>query len=153
MATLPAVVLQPFHESRVMSLLSWRPNYSVGIDAIDAEHRHLFDLINRFHDNFQQGYSLTELRRVLSQLVAYSEEHFHREQAAMALLEYPHLSEHARIHDELYLAIFDLENRMTERPQSVDLDTLRFLRGWLLDHILDYDMQFGAFAARRGAGA
>jgi len=136
-----------------MSLLSWRPDYSVGIDTIDAEHRHLFDLINRFHDNFQQGYSLAELRRVLSQLVAYSEQHFQREQAAMALLEYPQLAEHTRIHEELYLAIFDLENRMTERPQSVDLDTLRFLRGWLLDHILDYDMQFGTFAARRGAGA
>ncbi len=33
-----------------MALLQWKDQYSVGIDAVDYEHRELIALINRLHD-------------------------------------------------------------------------------------------------------
>ena len=33
-----------------MALLQWKDHYSVGIDAVDHEHKELIDLINRLHD-------------------------------------------------------------------------------------------------------
>jgi hemerythrin len=33
-----------------MGLLKWEKRYSVGIEAVDHEHRELVDLINRLHD-------------------------------------------------------------------------------------------------------
>ena len=33
-----------------MALMQWKDHYSVGIEAVDHEHRELIDLINRLHD-------------------------------------------------------------------------------------------------------
>ena len=33
-----------------MALLHWKDKYSVGIPAVDYEHKELIDLINRLHD-------------------------------------------------------------------------------------------------------
>lgn len=33
-----------------MTLLRWKDEYSVGIEAVDHEHRQLIDLINRLHE-------------------------------------------------------------------------------------------------------
>ena len=34
-----------------MSLLQWKSEYAIGIDAVDHEHRELIDLINTLHDS------------------------------------------------------------------------------------------------------
>ena len=39
-----------FAEDGVMGLLHWEKRYSVGIDAVDHEHRELVDLVNRLYD-------------------------------------------------------------------------------------------------------
>src|SRR5579859_3899181 len=39
-----------FAEGNVMGLLHWESRYSVGIAAVDHEHRELIELINRLYD-------------------------------------------------------------------------------------------------------
>ena len=34
-----------------MTLLRWKDEYSVGIDAVDHEHKELIDLINQLYDS------------------------------------------------------------------------------------------------------
>ena len=38
-----------------MQLLQWKDEYSVGIDAVDYEHKELIDLINRLHEELDAG--------------------------------------------------------------------------------------------------
>src|SRR5450759_3657780 len=39
-----------FAEGNVMGLLHWESRYSVGIAAVDHEHRELVELVNRLYD-------------------------------------------------------------------------------------------------------
>ena len=38
-----------------MALLQWKDRYSVGIAAVDHEHKELIGLINRLYDEWVQG--------------------------------------------------------------------------------------------------
>ena len=132
-----------------MALLSWRKEYAVGVTAIDSEHRYLFTLINEFYDRHTAGSDRRDVLQVLNRLVAYAEEHFHHEEALMSSHAYPHLAEHHGWHEELFLSIFTLNEKLAAGVQSIDRDTMQFLKHWLVGHILKNDMDFSEFLQRK----
>ena len=136
-----------------MAFLTWRDQYRVGLERIDREHRYLFDLINRFHDGHRGGAEPRELQRMLNDLVQYSEEHFRHEEETMLENEYPWLSAHCGMHEELYLAIFRLSEELAADSSSITMDTHSFLRNWLVSHILTHDLQFADYLATRAEQA
>jgi len=136
-----------------MAFLSWREQYRVGLERIDREHLYLFDLINKFHDGHRGGAEPRELQRILNDLVQYSEEHFRHEEETMLENEYPGLSAHCGLHEELYLAIFRLGEELAADSSSITMDTHSFLRNWLVSHILTHDLQFADYFATRAEQA
>ncbi len=131
-----------------MALLNWNSNYSVGDARIDADHRHLFDLINEFHYVFLQNHDRKEIARVLNNLVKYCEEHFQREERLMSEHGYPGLAEHQTIHAELFETLFTLQSKFEDGSVKMEKETIEFLRHWLIDHIADHDMKFGRFLVK-----
>lgn len=136
-----------------MTFLSWQDNYRVGVRAIDAEHEYLFALINEFHDKYADGHTHRQLLLVLNKLVAYAEEHFQNEEALMQEIEYPRLARQEQLHEALYASIFALNEKLSLRAAKVDVQTLRFLKHWILDHIVKEDMDIGDFLRRKSAAA
>ena len=134
-----------------MTFLSWREDYRVGVDVIDGEHHRLFDLINEFHDRHARGETRDDVLRVLNRLVAYAEEHFQHEEELMRESAYPHLENQVAQHEQLFTSIFALNDRLAAGVAHVDTDTLRFLKGWLVGHIVQEDMQLGDFLQRKAA--
>lgn len=128
-----------------MTLVSWRDEYRVGVPTVDAEHRYLFSLINAFHDGYLSGQPPRELLRVFTCLVAYAEEHFQHEEALMRRAGYPRLAEHKLQHDRLYATVYELNEQLARGEASVDRQTMRLLKHWLVDHILQQDLAVGDF--------
>lgn len=136
-----------------MSFLSWRDEYRVGIAQIDAEHQYLFKLVNEFHDEHVQGGKSQKVLQVLTRLVAYSEEHFQHEEALMQKIGYPRLARQQDQHEKLFTSIFDLNEKLSQSSAKVDAETLRFLKDWLVEHIVREDMDIGDFMKRQAAQA
>ena len=134
-----------------MELLSWRANYQVGVNLIDTEHKYLFKLINEFHDSYAAGNTHKQLLLVLNQLVAYAEEHFQHEEALMREIDYPRLARQEGSHQNLYASIFELNEKLSQADAKVDAETLRFLKFWMLQHIVKEDMDIGDFMRRKSA--
>jgi hemerythrin len=134
-------------------LLSWREDYRVGIPLIDAEHINLFKLINEFHDRYRGGDVHRQILVVLNSLVAYAEEHFQHEEALMREIEYPRLARQQDLHETLYSSIFALNERLSLDGAKADAETLRFLKHWILGHILEEDMDIGDFLRRKSVQA
>ena len=95
-----------------MAFLSWRNEYRVGVEQIDEEHRYLFDLINAFHDTHIGGTKRSALEQILNRLVHYAEQHFRHEEAIMEAEAYPAYVEHCALHEDLYLTIFRLSEKL-----------------------------------------
>ena len=131
-----------------MSLLSWSKQYLIGDDIIDAEHIKLFELINDFHSRWMETQDKHEISEVFRQLVAYAEIHFQHEESIMAEAGYPKLTEHQKIHETMFETIFELHKSHMEKGLRLEMDTMRFVRSWLLDHILQEDYLFRDFLKR-----
>lgn len=136
-----------------MTFMSWRKDFEVGVAQIDAEHRHLFDLINAFHETYAGGDTRTEIAQVLNRLVAYAEEHFQHEEQLMRDSAYPQLDMHMELHSELVLSIFAINEKLAADPVKASTDIVHFLKSWLLQHILQRDMDIAEFLKRKSLQA
>ena len=98
----------------------WRPQFRIGHDDIDADHRYLILLINtvelvlRFPDDPRNvDLALTELRR-------YAEYHFEREERIQIAYAYIHLDQHKREHRALLAEIDVLAQRIHATLEDPD---------------------------------
>ncbi len=133
-----------------MALLGWKPEYAVGDAEIDADHRHLFELVNSFHEAFTRDRDRRDILRILNALVSYSEAHFRREEAMMAERQMPGLEEHRRLHVRLFEKIFELQKQLEAGSLRIEKQTVEFLHTWLTNHIAGGDT-YANRRARRGA--
>ena len=132
-----------------MSLLSWSDQYLIGNLTIDTEHKELFRLINTFHDHWLENRDRREILQVLNQLVNYTQMHFQHEEAIMQKAEYPKLDEHQQIHEAMVDTIFALQQSFEEKNNHLEIDTMKFVRSWMLEHILENDYLFRDFLSRK----
>lgn len=131
-----------------MALFSWSPQYLIGHETIDSEHQELFRLINTFHDQWINRREQQEIAKVLNQLVAYAQQHFQHEEAIMQQHGYPLLGDHQLIHEIMVDNIFKLRQSLETQDLRLEIDTMNFVRSWLVDHVANHDFLFRNFLAR-----
>ncbi len=121
--------------------VEWREGFSIGIEQLDREHRHLFSLV--------LALNLDSVGQTVEKLLDYVVTHFSNEQDAMDRSGYPALEQHLRLHEEFAAKIADFlvtgEDWTEERVQELR----RFLNKWLIAHIMTHDMRFGKWLANR----
>lgn len=129
-----------------MALLHWRENMSVGVEAVDADHKHLVDLLNRLHFLVLAGGDRPSVGEVLDELLHYVDYHFEREEKLMQFANYPGLEEHRACHRELTRRLFEHKKTFEDRPNSFDVSAFYdFLTDWLVVHVMDKDMKYKPF--------
>ena len=62
------------------------------------------------------------------------------------------LARQQALHEKLFSSIFTLNEKLSLSSATVDSATLRFLKDWLVEHIVKEDMEIGDFMKRQ-AGA
>lgn len=121
--------------------VEWREGFSIGIEQLDREHRHLFSLV--------LALNLDSVGQTMEKLLDYVVTHFSNEQNAMDRSGYPALEQHLRLHEEFAAKIADFlvtgDDWTEERVQELR----RFLNKWLIAHIMTHDMRFGKWLANR----
>ncbi|MCF6188407.1 MAG: bacteriohemerythrin [Desulfobulbaceae bacterium] len=117
----------------------WRPEYSVGHQEIDAQHKYLFELWIMLNSIKDQQDNHLSLEQALLSLVDYVEIHFADEEKY--LQAHPEFDRHRQIH-----AVFLAQCKtFTEQFQKGSLDThtvVDFLRSWLIEHIVETDIRY-----------
>lgn len=136
-----------------MTLLSWTNEYAIGDDLIDGEHQELFRLVNAFHDLWVERHDRRTIAPLLNQLIAYAEMHFQHEEAVMRNAGFPKLAEHQQTHVAMVESIFALRLAFEQASTHLEMDTLKFVKSWLLDHIIRSDYLFRDFLARQKSSA
>lgn len=120
---------------------TWQDEYNIGNEHIDQQHRYMFNLANEIVDpnNDQQ-----KTHHNVLALYHYVREHFKAEAELMKKYEYWDYEAHIKEHGEL-------SNRLDEisfgiiRGETSRAEVMKFMRGWLLDHILGRDVLLGNF--------
>ena len=122
-----------------MSLIQWKPEFSVGNAAVDHEHRELIELINNVHAVVGAGANLDSVAAGLGEIYAQIAAHFALEEKMMRDAHYvelgPHKADHESLLDQLADIIYSVEN-------GNDLDDRELssrLERWFTEHFATHD--------------
>jgi hemerythrin-like metal-binding protein len=126
-----------------MASMPWNESLSVGVKALDDDHKQLVSMINELVDGIVQNRRQETLTQVLDKLVSYTQVHFAREESFFARTRYAAAAEHTRAHRELVQKVTALQARLREGGSSMlSLDVMKFLKDWLTRHILEEDKKY-----------
>jgi hemerythrin len=128
--------------------MDWKAEYSVGIPEIDEQHQQLFDCIDRLESAKDDQQRDLAVYYVMDELKDYVRVHFSVEEIIMRLFDYPGLAAHAAEHRAFAERLEKLEQ--SELDKEAHAEVGKFLRQWLVNHIMITDKKYAEFVL--GAG-
>ncbi len=134
---LTILVAIPFIHNKMISnqYITWKDEYSVGIEAMDNDHKKLLDLINQLQTAVHYYTSKEFEQKALDELIDYTKTHFAREEQLMADNDYPDLEAHKLQHQQFIDKVDHLLNEYQKDSDDTIVDALNFLKNWLVKHI------------------
>jgi CRP/FNR family transcriptional regulator len=135
-------------EAAGAKLLAWDSDYSIGVEAIDEQHRRLFDISNRFYDAWRVQAGRDALCRIFDELLEYTRYHFAEEERLMQQISYPGLPQHRRSHEELVDLVGRFRRQLESGTPGVETEALEFVKTWLNIHVLEDDRDIGEHLLR-----
>jgi len=134
-----------------MQKMQWDDRLSVGVDAIDEQHKRWIEHYNSVVGAIVSHGGTAPVVTTLSFLLDYTDYHFATEEGWMTASQYPRLEEHKEKHAGLREAVSHLVADFEEEgPTPALQDAVETLLGtWLLDHIETVDQLFGTFCVER----
>lgn len=130
--------------------ITWIPEYSIGIEEIDEQHKLLLDLINKVHRTIHER-DQRRLEQAMDDLLEYTKVHCAVEESMMRVLHYPGHDHHKAMHDDLVSQIERLRGRLVGGRATATLELMFELKRWLIDHIQDEDKRYTGFFLAAGA--
>lgn len=122
-----------------MGLLQWEKRYSVGIEAVDHEHRELVDLINRMHERATMQGSKVAVLGFFGDLYKAVSAHFALEERFMREKRYDQLPQHKGDHERLLDEIRDIMEDYEANDVFDDKLLAQRIDAWFSRHFESHD--------------
>jgi hemerythrin len=141
------------------NLVSWSPNLSVGVKAIDDQHKELLKMTNDLFNHCvgDEASERVYFNKIIHSAVDYVKVHFSTEEKIMTALNYPGFREHKKEHDTFVLTVADMAREFNEGKKVSLVVFTRFLKDWILTHIAVSDKKyfeyFKQIASRKADGS
>lgn len=126
-----------------MAFFNWTDDLGTGNMRIDADHKHLVNLLNTLYDAMKAGKGNEVLGKILDELIQYTTTHFSREEALMQQIAYAHFAEHKAEHTKLVSAVMELQAKFKAGATTLSVAAFHFLSDWLRNHIRQNDVKLG----------
>ena len=135
-----------------MKKIQWDDGLSVGVDAIDEQHKIWIGRYNSVVDAIESRRGPAPVTNTLGFLNDYTDVHFSTEEGFMTQAGYPALDAHKAKHEELRGTVANLIQDFEEEGETHALEEAveTLLGNWLIDHIRETDRLFGAFVKEDG---
>ncbi|GAB4351897.1 MAG: hypothetical protein Kow006_16190 [Gammaproteobacteria bacterium] len=124
----------------------WSETLSVGVEAMDNDHRTLLALLRRARKCVEKQASGAELGKVITELMEFTRRHFRREEAVMKACAYPGADNHRQVH-ELLTQQVDKMHRQLLNNQLHPSTLILFLTDWWINHIQGMDRAYAPYCS------
>jgi len=134
-----------------MLLMEWNEGMSVGVKAMDDDHKKLFEILNELNVGIVAGEDRKVLGFVLERLIQHTKDHLAREERLLAQAGFPDAEDHHKEHDLLIgKALIAQANFRMGSSAMLSAEVMLFLNDWLSSHILGSDKDYGPFLNSKG---
>jgi hemerythrin len=122
-----------------MSLLQWRPEYSVGVQSMDDEHREMIDLINATYEKLKSNADADQVEEYLGEIFSTISMHFALEERMMRNAAYGEFQAHKDDHEVLLDRLRDLMDDHFVDQASGAGRLEQSLSNWFAGHFSTFD--------------
>ncbi|WP_027632306.1 bacteriohemerythrin [Clostridium hydrogeniformans] len=136
-------------------MFNWKEEYSVGVKAIDNQHKELFNLGNMIYNKIKSNNKdkMEDVKLIIKRLHEYTIYHFEYEESLMEKYNYRDYFQHQNSHKDFIDALDNMEDLdMLINQDKALVDMLNFVLEWITKHILKEDMQYKEFFLNKITG-
>ena len=126
-------------------MISWKPEYSVGIEELDTQHQKMFEILNVLNDAVEAGDDVEADFFTVRLLRYYSEYHFNSEEQLMEKYHYLGLDEHKEEHEKFKAHVYGLKKEFPDDKILLASRLKEFVQEWVIEHILGTDKKYSSF--------
>ncbi len=124
------------------TFFKWLPEYSVNIQAIDAQHQELVNILNRLFVAVSRREGEKVIDGILDALMSYTRTHFALEERLMRQARYYDFEAHVLEHRKLIAELDFLCKKHLVEEKAIYFEMLSFLKSWLKNHIQGVDREY-----------
>jgi hemerythrin len=133
-----------------MALTTWKDSYSVGVQQLDAQHRHVFEMINELAFAMRSGQGDAAIQPILARLTEHLRTHIESEEELMRRTSYPDLAAHHEEHSVYLLRVGEFKTNLGKAGNEDTISLLYILRDMILDHMLQADLAYAVHVNASG---
>lgn len=122
-----------------MTLLQWKPAYSLGVPSVDLEHRELISMINSTYENMDNNFDSDSIEACLEDIFAGISSHFALEELHMRNAAYGEYAAHKAQHEQLLDQLRDMMDEFEDDPESGRNTLQSCLSDWFGKHFATFD--------------
>ena len=127
-----------------MDFFTWKPEYSVNISEIDAQHKKLVELLNNIYLAMKVGKGREVMAGVIDELVSYTQIHFSTEEGLMRQTNYPNFDAHKAEHDQFVAKVQQFQSEFQSNQVGMTIEVASYIKNWLINHIQRTDRVMAA---------
>ena len=136
------IIKEEIEEKQI--IVEWKDSFSIGIKKIDDQHKALIHLINELYDgSFKREKTKELFNKTLKKAYKYTDFHFKSEEKIFDKIKYNFSDEHKLQHKVFMAEILDRVCYIDAANQTLCRDFVKFLVGWVAEHIAIHDKKFG----------
>lgn len=131
--------------------MPWNPNLSVGVDAIDGQHKIWFEKAEKLFEAGKNNQAKEYIGELLAFLDDYTKKHFADEEKYMLSIRYPGYEEQRSAHQAFIAQLSKLRSDYQSSGGNilVILNANQMVIEWLTKHISNLDKKIGQFAQEK----
>lgn len=122
-----------------MPLITWKPEFAVGVESVDFEHEQMVKLINEIYDEMKTRRDADSIEQFLGDVHFAISAHFALEEKLMREAEYAEYEAHKEDHEELLEQIRDLMDQFVLDPDKGFVLLHDRLSDWFEHHFATFD--------------
>lgn len=122
-----------------MNLLQWKPEYSVGVESMDDEHREMIGLINDTYEKLESDPDADQVEQCLGEIFSTISMHFALEERLMRKSDYAEYQAHKNDHEDLLDQIRDLMDDFAADTSLGAKKLEQNLSDWFAGHFSTFD--------------
>ncbi len=134
-----------------METINWSDRYSVGVEKLDEQHKQIVGMLNRLVSTPEARDANSEtISEILTAMTSYALVHFKTEEALMKKHGYPDFEDHRQEHVVYRKKAIDFSTATSLGVEAVPQILVAYLFEWWTHHILEEDMKYKSFFAKKG---
>jgi hemerythrin-like metal-binding protein len=128
-----------------MQLLKWSPQFELGLEIIDIQHKQLFNMINELNIAIEYNQHNALILPIILRLQEYANSHFKAEEEIFSKYGYPDRAGHEADHSKFIESVKYIRRQCELIDSPMSAKVRDFLFAWLANHIMTKDMEYKSF--------